>query len=74
MEEILRRVHKDIVNKIEAQFRQPSLYFAALAPGDESSYRLMKVLIEYGANCTFKDQNEQTVLFYVCREGRVGVI
>lgn len=29
----------------------------------------MNLLISYGANINFKDNNDQTVLFYVCREG-----
>ena len=60
-------MRRDIVNRIETQFRQPSLYFAVIAPGDENSYHIMKLLIEHGANANFKDQNEQTILFYVCR-------
>lgn len=30
----------------------------------------MKLLINYGANPHFKDSYQQTVLFYVCREGK----
>lgn len=58
-----------LVNKIESQFRQPALYFAALASGDELSAEMIKLLLRYGANARFKDHNEQTILFYICREG-----
>jgi hypothetical protein len=30
----------------------------------------MKLLIEHGANPFFKDNFQQTVLFYVCRDGK----
>ena len=30
----------------------------------------MKLLIDYGANPHFKDGYQQTVLFYVCRDGK----
>jgi ankyrin repeat protein len=30
----------------------------------------MKLLIDYGANPHFKDSYQQTVLFYICREGK----
>jgi len=30
----------------------------------------MKLLIEHGANPRFKDNFQQTVLFYVCRDGK----
>lgn len=31
----------------------------------------MKLLIDYGANPHFKDNYQQTVLFYVCRDGKL---
>jgi hypothetical protein len=37
VEEILRNADPSIVNRIESQFREPSLYFAALVEGDERS-------------------------------------
>jgi ankyrin repeat protein len=42
--------------------------------GDEISAELFKLLIRHGANIRFKDHNEQTVLFYVCREGTTKII
>jgi ankyrin repeat protein len=42
--------------------------------GDEISAELFKSLIRHGANIRFKDHNEQTVLFYVCREGTSSII
>ena len=59
-----------IVNRLETQTRQPALYFASLLVDHEQSYELMRVLIEHGANPHFKDNYQQTVLFYVCREGK----
>lgn len=32
---------------------------------------MSKLLLESGANINFKDQNDQTVLFYACREGKI---
>jgi ankyrin repeat protein len=60
----------DLVNKLEAQSRQPSLYFAALIADHNKSYEVMKMLIDHGANPNFKDQYIQTVFFYACREGK----
>jgi len=31
----------------------------------------MKLLIDYGANPHFKDNYQQTVLFYICRDGKL---
>jgi hypothetical protein len=56
-----------MVNRIESQFRQPSLYFAALTGRDELSAELIKLLVRNGANVGFKDHNEQSILFYICR-------
>ncbi len=59
-----------IVNRLQTQARQPSLYFSAILIDHEQSYELMKLLIKHGANPHFKDNYQQTVLFYVCREGK----
>ena len=57
VEEILQHHDPSIVNQIEPQFRQPSLYFAALVPGDDDAAELIKLLIRNGANVKFKDHN-----------------
>lgn len=59
----------ELVNKLELQSRQPSLFFSAVIIDNEKAYEIMKLLLEAGANPHFKDQSLQTVLFYVCREG-----
>lgn len=59
-----------IVNRLETQTRQPSLYFAALLIDHEQSFEIMRILVKQGANPHFKDNYHQTVLFYVCREGK----
>ena len=70
VEKFLRNSPASIVNKMDQQAKQPALYFAAVVEGDEISAELFKLLIRHGANIRFKDHNEQTVLFYVCREGK----
>lgn len=69
----MRSADPAIVNQIETQFRQPALYFAALVQGDDESSELIKLLIRNGANVKHKDFNEQTILFYICREGTSSV-
>lgn len=69
VEKILRTADPAVVNRLEVQFRQPALYFAALSHGDEPSVELIKLLMRNGANINHKDHNEQTILFYICREG-----
>ena len=59
-----------IVNRLETQTRQPSLYFSACLIDHQQSYEIMKLLIDHGANPHFKDNFQQTVLFYVCRDGK----
>ena len=31
---------------------------------------MVKTLVEAGANPNFKDANEQTIMFYLCRDGK----
>lgn len=33
---------------------------------------MMKVLVQFGANPKYKDQNDQTVFFYACRDGKLA--
>jgi ankyrin repeat protein len=70
VEQILKRSPPDIVNKLDPEFGQPALHYAVLAEGDERSEQLIKLLIRHGANIRFKDSVDQSVLFYVCREGK----
>lgn len=63
----------DLVNKLEVQSRQPSLYFSVLIADHNKAYEIMKLLLDAGANPNFKDQYIQTVLFYACREGSTGL-
>lgn len=59
-----------LVNRLETQTRQPALYFSAILIDHEQSFEIMKLLIDYGANPHFKDGYQQTILFYVCRDGK----
>lgn len=58
-----------IVNRLENQTRQPSIFFTVPSMDAQHSYDIMKLLIEHGANPQFKDNYQQTVLFSVCRDG-----
>ncbi len=33
---------------------------------------MMKVMVQFGANPKYKDQNDQTVLFYACRDAKLA--
>lgn len=35
---------------------------------------MIKMLVEAGGNPNFKDANEQTIIFYACRDGKVNVV
>lgn len=59
-----------MVNELDQTINYPPLHFAVLVDGDDVSEQLVQVLIEHGADITFKDGIEQTVLFYACREGK----
>lgn len=54
---------------MESQLRQPPLYFAINLPDDSTCLNVMRKLISKGANPKFKDQNDQTIIFYACRDG-----
>lgn len=58
-----------LANHIDPQYRQPPLYFAALSNSDETSASIIRLLLKHGANPKFRDHNDQTILFYIFREG-----
>ncbi len=53
-------------------FRQPALYFAVTSLNDTAAVEMIRVLISNGVDVKYKDQNDQTVLFYACRDGKLG--
>ena len=66
----LKEYQPILVNRLETQTRQPALYFSAILIDQEQSFEIMKLLIDHGANPHFKDSYQQTILFYVCRDGK----
>ena len=59
------------MTRLELSFRQPALYFAITSLNDNNAVSMVNLLIQHGANPKYKDQNDQTVLFYACRDGKV---
>lgn len=35
---------------------------------------MVKILVEAGGNPNFKDSNEQTIMFYACRDGKTNMV
>jgi ankyrin repeat protein len=71
VENILKVVNASMVNRLDTQLSQPPLHFAVISNEDDISVEIIKLLIRHGANYRFKDSIEQTILFYVCREGKI---
>jgi ankyrin repeat protein len=69
----LERSGGEIANRLENQLRQPPLYFAINLPDDPTCLSVLKKLVAKGANARFKDQNEQTIIFYACRDGNIYI-
>ena len=70
MKRYLDQFKTNICNRLESQLRQPPLYFASIIPDEKLCYEMIKTLVEAGANPNFKDANEQTIMFYICRDGK----
>lgn len=69
VDEYLEKYGAEITNKLESQQRQPPLYFAVNLSDDETCYNCLVKLLRKGANPLFKDNNEQTIIFYAFRDG-----
>lgn len=61
-----------MLSRLELGFRQPALHFAVTNSTDQNSLEMVKVLLQHGANPMHKDQNDQSVLFYACRDGKLA--
>ncbi|CAD8061675.1 unnamed protein product [Paramecium sonneborni] len=72
VKQILTTYQKDIdlVNRIDPQTRQISTFIAIQGSDEDISLQLLKYLCELGANINYKDNLKQSILFYVCRDGR----
>ncbi|CAD8053692.1 unnamed protein product [Paramecium sonneborni] len=72
VKQILTTYQKDIdlVNRIDPQTRQISTFIAIQGQDEDVSLQLLKYLCELGANINYKDNLKQSILFYVCRDGR----
>ncbi|CAD8132637.1 unnamed protein product [Paramecium octaurelia] len=70
--QILTTYQKDIdlVNRIDPQTRQISTFIAIIGSDEDVSLQLLKYLCELGANIHYKDNLKQSILFYICRDGR----
>ncbi|CAK85479.1 unnamed protein product (macronuclear) [Paramecium tetraurelia] len=70
--QILTTYQKDIdlVNRIDPQTRQISTFIAIVGSDEDISLQLLKYLCELGANINYKDNLKQSILFYICRDGR----
>ena len=66
----MRQYNNNVLSRLEIGFRQPALYFAITTSTDQNSLEMTKLLLQYGANPKHKDQNDQTVFFYACRDGK----
>lgn len=73
VKDILEKYNKDfdLVNRIDPQTRQISTYIAVLQPDDHVAAQVLKLLLEHGANPQFKDQIDQTILFYIAKYGKI---
>jgi ankyrin repeat protein len=46
------------------------MYFAITNSTDQNSLEMLKCLLQHGANPKYKDQNDQSIFFYACRDGK----
>jgi ankyrin repeat protein len=69
VEQIINNSSPELLNFVDRDTKHPPLYAAVLVEGDERSEGLIKVLLRYGADIRYKDNMDQTALFYACRDG-----
>ena len=71
--QFLSKFNNNVLARLELSFRQPPLYYAVTNLNDNPACEMIKLLIQHGANPKYKDQNDQTILFYACRDGKYNV-
>ncbi|CAK92814.1 unnamed protein product (macronuclear) [Paramecium tetraurelia] len=60
----------DLANKMEPQNRQIPTYDAVQAPAEYQAYLILKTLYEHGSDIHYRDAMQQSIMFYICRDGR----
>ena len=64
---------RELVNQIDIdQFN--SLFHATKIQNEEAALAIMNLLIEKGANPLHKDENKQTIIFFLARDGIISAI
>lgn len=59
---------KEIVNMCDAEL-YTALFHTARIPNEDLAVQITNILIEKGANPYHKEENKQTVLYYLAKEG-----
>lgn len=63
-----------IVNRFSSDpaERFPPLHFAVIYPKEEVGIQMVKLLLEKGADPCYKDLYQQTILYYIARDGTLA--
>ena len=64
----------DIINRVDPETGQTSIYLAAILNTDEASTRVSEKLVANGGNVRFKDNYSQSAFFHVAREGKPNLL
>ena len=59
-----------IANKVDPDVKQTPLLAACLYASEDIGLEMVKLIVERGAKPSLKDNNQQTVMYYLARDGK----
>jgi len=77
IEEIMNFINQynlDVARIVDDNFRHTCLFYAALIKDPDVALKLMQTFVNYGVQPTYTDILNQTVLYYVAREGKFNCV
>lgn len=64
----------ELINRREPIFQQTAMYLAVQVKDPHLAVEVTRTLVEAGGKVTVKDIHGQSPLFYVCRDGNIGLL
>lgn len=64
----------ELINRREPIFQQTCMYTAVQVKDPQLAVEVSRILIEAGAQIKIKDVHGQSPLFYICRDGNIGLL
>lgn len=64
----------DLVNMVDQTTKQICTFIVVQLSNEILALKILSMLADYRVDFTFKDSLKQTILFYICRDGKLKLL